>query len=50
MVSSGRVEPQRLLELYEGVEPELFRFPAVDPPSLRAAVESLMEGLDSAGR
>lgn len=41
MVRSGQVEPARLLELYEGVEPELFRFPAVDPPSLRAAVESL---------
>jgi hypothetical protein len=41
MVSSGQVEPERLLELYEGVESELFRFPAVDPPSLRAAVESL---------
>jgi hypothetical protein len=42
MVSSGQVEPEQLLELYEGVEPELFRFPAVDPPSLRAAVESLV--------
>jgi hypothetical protein len=41
MVSSGRVEPARLGELYEGIEPELFRFPAVDPPSLRTAVESL---------
>jgi hypothetical protein len=50
MVSSGQVEPARLLELYEGVEPDLFRFPAVDPTSLRAAVESLIEGLDSAGR
>lgn len=41
MVRSGRVEPNRLLELYEAIEPELHRFPAVDPPSLRAAVESL---------
>ncbi len=41
MVSSGQVELERLLELYEGIEPELFRFPAVDPPSLRTAVESL---------
>jgi Nucleotidyltransferase of unknown function (DUF6036) len=40
MVTSGQVEPARLLELYEDIEPELFRFPAVDPPSLRAAVES----------
>jgi hypothetical protein len=41
MVSSGQVGPDRLLELYEGIEAELFRFPAVDPPSLRSAVESL---------
>jgi hypothetical protein len=50
MVSSGQVEPARLLELYEGIEPDLFRFPAVDPTSLRSAIESLIEGLDSAGR
>lgn len=41
MVESGQVEPQRLLELFVRVEPELFRFPAVDPVRLRAAVESL---------
>jgi hypothetical protein len=27
--------------LFEGIESQLFRFPAVDPASLRAAVESL---------
>lgn len=41
MVESGQVEPARLRELYEAIEDELYRFPAVDPPSLRAAVESL---------
>jgi hypothetical protein len=41
MVRSGQVEPGKLLELFEGIEPELFRFPAVDPAVLRAAVESL---------
>ncbi|HXV04597.1 MAG TPA: hypothetical protein VFP23_01680, partial [Solirubrobacterales bacterium] len=41
MVLSGQVEPAKLLELFEGIEPELFRFPAVDPASLRAAVESI---------
>jgi hypothetical protein len=41
MVLSGRVEPAKLLELFEGIEPELFRFPAVDPAGLRAAVESI---------
>ena len=41
MVGSGQVEPDKLLDLFEGIEQELFRFPAVDPASLRAAVESL---------
>ena len=39
MVAAGVVEPARLLALYERIEDELFRFPAVDPASLRAAVE-----------
>jgi hypothetical protein len=41
MVRSGQVEPTKLRELFAAVEPELFRFPAVDPNGLRAAVESL---------
>jgi hypothetical protein len=41
MVDSGQVEPPRLLELFDGIEPELFRFPAVDPVRLRGAVENL---------
>lgn len=41
MVDSGQVEPIRLLELFEGIESELFRFPAVDPIRLRGAVENL---------
>jgi len=41
MVRSGQVEPARLRELFEAVEPELFRFPAVEPNGLRAAVEAL---------
>ncbi len=41
MVDSGQVEPAKLRELFEAIEPELFRFPAVDPASLRAAVDSL---------
>jgi hypothetical protein len=41
MMESGLVEPGRLLELFEDVEPELYRFPAVEASSLRSAVESL---------
>lgn len=41
MVGAGQVEPETLRELLEEVEPELYRFPAVDPPTLRTAVEAL---------
>lgn len=42
MIQSNQVEPQTLLHLYREIESELFRFPAVDPPALRASVESLL--------
>ena len=35
----GLIEPTRLLELFAEIEPELYRFPAIDPPSFRAALE-----------
>jgi len=41
MVRGGEIEPAKLLELYEAVEAELFRFPAVEPAKLRTSVESL---------
>lgn len=41
MVRSGQVEPAKLLELFGAIESELFRFPAVDAPTLRAAVKLL---------
>lgn len=41
MVRADRVEPRVLLKLFEEIEPELFRFPAVDPVRLRRAVENL---------
>jgi hypothetical protein len=41
MVEAELVKPERLLELFEEIEPELYRFPAVDPKDLRAAVETL---------
>lgn len=39
MAQRGLIDPRQLLRLYELVEPELYRFPAVDPAALRAAVE-----------
>lgn len=41
MVASGEVRPSELLVLYEAIEDELYRFPAVEPAELRAAVETL---------
>lgn len=36
----GFVEPARLQELFAEIEPELYRFPAIDPATFRAAVEA----------
>jgi hypothetical protein len=41
MVESGQVDPRVLQGLFDEIESELFRFPAVDPKSLEAAVRSL---------
>jgi hypothetical protein len=39
MLERGLIERARLLELYAEIEPELYRFPAIDPAGFRAAVE-----------
>jgi len=38
MTRLGLIEPGRLLELFVEIEPELYRFPAIDPARFRAAV------------
>jgi hypothetical protein len=40
MRESRLVAPAELLKLFEQIEPELLRYPAVDPPTLRRAVLS----------
>jgi len=40
MMRLGLVEPERLRELFAEIEPELYRFPAIDPTRFRAAVEA----------
>jgi hypothetical protein len=42
MMSKGRVEPRRLLSLFEQIEPELYRYPAIDPARFRSAVLSIV--------
>lgn len=39
MAGSGLIEPERLLKLLEGIEPQLCRFPAVDRTRLKAAAD-----------
>lgn len=43
MLESGLVEPRRLLELFEAIEGEIYRYPAVDASSFRRAVESTVK-------
>jgi hypothetical protein len=35
MIESGLVKPSRLHELYDSIEPELYRYPAINPPTFR---------------
>jgi hypothetical protein len=39
LVERGLVDPDRARSYFEAIEPELFRFPAVDPRTLRRRVE-----------
>jgi Nucleotidyltransferase of unknown function (DUF6036) len=39
MLTEGRVVPERLRELFEAIVPQLHRYPAIDPGSLRRAVD-----------
>lgn len=39
MIERGLVEPDRLLAYFEEIEPQLHRFPALDPPAFRRRVE-----------
>ncbi|MGN6586867.1 MAG: DUF6036 family nucleotidyltransferase [Solirubrobacterales bacterium] len=41
MVQAEQVKRDKLLELFNEIEGELFRFPAVDPGQLKRAVEDL---------
>jgi hypothetical protein len=44
MMVSGLVEPARLRELYEAIEPELYRYPAIDPPAFRQKLDAVLAG------
>lgn len=42
MVDHGFVDPQRLCELFDAIEPRLIRYPVIHPPAFRAAVEAFI--------
>ena len=42
MLESGLVEPARLRELYEAIEPELYRYPAIDPSVFRQKLDTAL--------
>jgi len=42
MVVRGLVEPVRLRTLFEAIETDLYRFPAIDPASLRSIVDEFV--------
>lgn len=42
MLDRGMVDPDRLRELHDAIEPELFRYPAIDPASFRHKVEAAL--------
>lgn len=41
MIAAGLVNPAEALVQFDAIEPELYRFPAIDPASFRKAVEEL---------
>jgi hypothetical protein len=45
-VARGLVEPGRLLRLFEEIEAQLYRFPAIDPPAFRARVEAFVASVE----
>lgn len=44
MLAAKLIDPHRLVRLFESIEAELYRHPAVDPPSLRHKVEAFARG------
>lgn len=42
MIARGLVEIERVREYYEAIEPELFRYPAIDPVLFRRKVEGAL--------
>jgi hypothetical protein len=46
MLDAGLVQPVRLRELFEGIVDQLYRYPALDPATLRRALNQALAGRD----
>lgn len=42
MINAGLVDPSRARALYDAIEPDLYRYPAIDPPTFRRKVDSAL--------
>ncbi|HEY0781897.1 MAG TPA: DUF6036 family nucleotidyltransferase [Thermoanaerobaculia bacterium] len=42
MIAKGLVEPDQLLRRFADIEPELYRYPAIDPAAFRRALERFL--------
>jgi hypothetical protein len=42
MIERGLVDPPRLQGLYDAIEPDLYRYPAIDPPAFRYKLEAAL--------
>jgi hypothetical protein len=42
MITRKLVEPERLMSLFDAIESDLYRYPAVDPASFRKSVEAFL--------
>jgi len=43
MLDDKLIEPPRMRELFEEIEPRLYRYPAIDPAAFRRALEAFLE-------
>jgi hypothetical protein len=42
MIEGALVEPPRLRELFEAIEPELYRYPAINPSAFRDKLDATL--------
>ncbi len=49
MIQRGLIEPSRLLEFFSKIEDQFYRYPAIDGPSFRHAVEQTVAEVNQRG-